>query len=69
MNLKLLKDKGHRELLRTTKEQFCITASERLLRNTINNRENTQLAQEALCWHRAGKHTQEAEVPSGCHHG
>lgn len=61
MNLKLLKVKGHRELLRTTKEQFCIMASERLLRNTVNKRENTHLAKEVLCWHDAGNRTREAK--------
>lgn len=35
--------------------QFCITASERLLRNTVNKRENTHLAKGVLCWHNAEK--------------
>lgn len=56
MNLKLLNEKGHKELLRTTVEQFCITASQRLLRNTVNKRENRHLAKEVLCRQDAGKH-------------
>lgn len=54
MNLKLLKERGYKELLRTAKEQFCTVASERLLRNTVNKRENTHLAKEVLCWQMLG---------------